>query len=108
MKDRVEKYLNYILNELIDNTLYGFFEEYGKTYVSVITPKLKQLGDYGEYEGWIYSKKEVEEWTHTIGIGGIFDTTYVRDVYGLTWLEAKGVIEKYVHTLATKVLGEWE
>jgi hypothetical protein len=104
MGDKVEKYLNYILNELIDNTQYGFFEEYGKTYVSVITPKLKQLG---EYQGYTYSKKEVEEWAHTIGIGGIFDTTYVRDVYGLTWLEVKDIIEKYVHILATKVLGEW-
>jgi hypothetical protein len=105
MKNKLDIYLDYALNELLKNTDYRFFDGRGKKYVAVFTPRLKQLGGT---LGYVYDKKEVEEWEQTIGFGGVWDTKYLQDVYGLTWLEAKGVIEKYVHTLATKVLGEWE
>jgi hypothetical protein len=109
MEDKVDKYLNFVLNELLKNTEldydYGFFVGDNKKYVMVITPRLKQLG---EDEGYIYSKSDVMEWTHTIATGGVWDYKYVEDMYGLNWLENKGVIEKYVRILARKILDELE
>ncbi len=109
MEDKVDKYLNFILDELLRNTEldydYGLFVGENKKYVIVLTPRLKQLG---EDEGYIYSKSEVMEWTHTVGTGGIWDYKYLEDMYGLTWLEAQEVIEKYVRILARKILDELE
>jgi hypothetical protein len=109
MENKVDKYLNFILDELLRNTEldydYGLFVGENKKYVIVLTPRLKQLG---EDEGYIYSKNEVMEWTHTVGTGGIRDYKYLEDMYGLTWLESQEVIEKYVRILARKILDELE
>ena len=105
MKDKLKRYLDYVLNELLRETQYGFFEGYGEKYVMVLTPELVQSM---EEEGFIYSKSEVMKWTHTVGTGGVWDYKYVENVYGLNWLEAQEVIEKYVRILAKKILNEWK
>ena len=104
MEDKVDKYLNFVLTELLNDTQYGFFIHLERKYVMVITPRLKQMG---EDEGYIYSNREVAELTHSMGDGGVWDYKYIEDMYGLTWLEAQGVIEKYVGILARKILDQW-
>jgi hypothetical protein len=104
MKNKLDIYLDYALNELLKNTDYRFFDERGKKYVAVFTPRLKQLGGT---LGYVYDKKEVEEWEQTIGFGGVWDTKYLQDVYGLTWSESEEVVKDYVRILSQKILGEW-
>ena len=107
MEDKLDKYLNYILNELLRRTQYRFYMDGGKKYVMVLTPELTLSMDE---EGFIYSKSEVMDWTSDISwsTGGVWDYQYVENVYGLTWLEAQEVVEKYVRTLARNILDEWK
>ncbi len=115
MENKINKYYNFILKKLVDNTEYNFIVLHNHKYVDILTPNLKYIGE----ESYVCSKNNMNFWVDMIGCdkgvisnkiscSNLWNYRYLSDTYGLTILEYENVVCKYIRIITDKILMEWD
>ena len=104
MEDKLEKYFNYVINDLIKRTEHWsnhfYRDQVGRDHIGVIFPMYNDLEYY-------YEEDEIKDWLHTGWKVGSDDIKYLMSNYGLTEDECERVMEVYGIKLATLLLSKY-
>ena len=100
MEDKLEKYFNYVTDDLVKRTKH-WRHPGNPLHVGVMFPFY-----YDETECY-YEKYELEEWLHRGWLVGSGDIKYLMSNYGLTEDECRRVMDMYGIKLATLLISEY-
>ena len=106
MEDKLEKYFNYVVDDLIKGTEHWsnpyYREQIERDHIGVIFPMY-----YEDDIEFYYTVDEVKDWLHTGWKVGSDDIEYLMSNYGLTEDECEKVMEVYGIKLATLLISEY-
>ena len=106
MEDKLEKYFNYVVDDLIKGTEHWsnpyYREQIERDHIGVIFPMY-----YEDNLEFYYTEDEVKDWLHTGWKVGSDDIEYLMSNYGLTEDECERVMEVYGIKVATLLLSKY-